>query len=1202
MHSGGFTMKRVFNIVSLSGIAVAILILAYLYWPKATVRAAFDDFPLGQSRYIDFEVNGDALDRMTPREKVDQMRDWLLFTAMSGSGLSAERVNQALYDLPPIREGYLQPVSHFEYGNTRSCYLGDGQVLALLPACSPEERIDKLGLLVDEHRKNTGRRPDYVEVFEYTIDLNEIADEASADLTRRETLDATELFTEKNGYYEARVKSVGELERFLQNIDDLTYAKNESGSLLLGGRKIRGHPYRGVAASDVAAIWQSENKINSASGGVKRQVEGSGFSLDPSFDFDGLKKFFDTTLKPRLQTMLRPSETPAYSLGSGGFPAIRIPGLSSQQQSLDEVSEALGNKEKPDPDPFFRLLGEVETQDPQLAQFISAYTRAKYGFQAARYDGELKGTEAGMTLFYTDLLAKLWALHYLNSAPTQAIADFLPLTAVHVSPIYQKEIESLSSTRLWFGPQDKGFQIVGNNEALFFSRNATRIYAASSEPFKPGVEAPANAASSAFLGWWDDHYEEIARYEPQYERLNQIMKWSLLISWLNKNNEGQSLGYLNGLSVDRGNWFPDWVQKHQKDLKLQQWSKTACSSNANSVTPRPVCFYERGYKKTSTEALPLLYSLPYKKFGKSGVLSGGVSLGSKQVFTGRTALSTETRIGEVLLRSNVDYGASKVLGDAVRTLEGTAYQFRTLASNKALVTAVAKGGTKLRGRFSEFASDVKFETSVAREGANLNVEARAGNVGIGKLNVARTENGFTVGWESRELDAGQSLTRSLSRSPNPAETEGIIKGHTDVETAIRLPGEERYLVKFRGSERWAKIGKDESAFSSVTTEMASPVADIGAPRSYRLGWLRDGEIKTELGTDSFLVVKSGESNEVTASLKIADRRPPSATRPFESGIDGVKVRGQMDPTTGEVYFRFAELPEGVRADPGKLSRVHQKPWGGVDDPYAQAIRRGEYDKAMKDLLNAPMEVKSALRESLNNGVDSVNRLLEHESYDGALKALNSMIEVHGAQPELLLLRGIAKLGKRSPKLGEMTRDVMQKVGTRDANAFYKEMNARLAQQSSGDMTLTWVNEGKRFRLNSELSKFPESVRVSPETINQGEAVVFVDQSLLAQSRAGLNNLDWNVSISQSIHDAVALDLAQLERVTGIGLADFKPSMLYVRASSATTKSGSASKEVAFRPYRIPAPRQSNAGDDEDEKRKKQNNVFILRAKSANSSL
>src|SRR5262249_23548485 len=148
-------------------------------------------------------------------------------------------------------------------------------------------------------------------------------------------------------------------------------------------------------------------------------------------------------------------------------------------------------------------------------------------FQHARYDGSLAGTEDGMVLFYTDLMAKLWALDYFGRAPEEQVRGFVPLLKVSVSPIYEREGIELSGTRLWFGPRDSGFSKL--KDGLAFSRVATRVYAASSNTLQPGKEAEANAASARFLGWWNDHYAQVADYEPQYKRLNEIMKWSAIL-------------------------------------------------------------------------------------------------------------------------------------------------------------------------------------------------------------------------------------------------------------------------------------------------------------------------------------------------------------------------------------------------------------------------------------------------------------------------------------------------------------------------------------------------------------------------------------------------------------------------------------------------------------------------------------------------
>ena len=44
-----------------------------------------------------------------------------------------------IFDLPTIRHAHLRPIANFEYFLTRSCYLGDGMVVALVPKCTEPE-------------------------------------------------------------------------------------------------------------------------------------------------------------------------------------------------------------------------------------------------------------------------------------------------------------------------------------------------------------------------------------------------------------------------------------------------------------------------------------------------------------------------------------------------------------------------------------------------------------------------------------------------------------------------------------------------------------------------------------------------------------------------------------------------------------------------------------------------------------------------------------------------------------------------------------------------------------------------------------------------------------------------------------------------------------------------------------------------------
>lgn len=218
----------------------------------------------------------------------------------------------------------------------------------------------------------------------------------------------------------------------------------------------------------------------------RRLVEGSGFSLDPTYDYDGLLIFLEE-IEPQLRQLASEAGSP-----------ITI-------QDIEEAKNALKrHAEERFPEvPFLTLVDKLSQSEifhmALLGEVISEGIE-QYRFQAARYDGDLQGTEVGMTLFYTDLLAKLWAIDYMDSGADGCIEDFKPLTEVAVSPIYEKELEELPKTRLWFGPRDKGFQLAGEGSSLLFAWNTTRVYAASSNPLEPGKEVAPNAASAAFLG------------------------------------------------------------------------------------------------------------------------------------------------------------------------------------------------------------------------------------------------------------------------------------------------------------------------------------------------------------------------------------------------------------------------------------------------------------------------------------------------------------------------------------------------------------------------------------------------------------------------------------------------------------------------------------------------------------------------------
>src|ERR1700761_1061783 len=131
-------MKKLMVILSLFAFVTSGVVGLSLIRPKKAAvtkprTAPFADFQINQSKMVEITPSADASNQLGGREYMDQVRDWLLMTVVSDAGLSPEQLNQALFDLPPVRYGYIRPVGTLEYGETRFRSVGDGCVAGLIP-------------------------------------------------------------------------------------------------------------------------------------------------------------------------------------------------------------------------------------------------------------------------------------------------------------------------------------------------------------------------------------------------------------------------------------------------------------------------------------------------------------------------------------------------------------------------------------------------------------------------------------------------------------------------------------------------------------------------------------------------------------------------------------------------------------------------------------------------------------------------------------------------------------------------------------------------------------------------------------------------------------------------------------------------------------------------------------------------------------
>jgi hypothetical protein len=860
----------------------------------------------------------------------------------------------------------------------------------------------------------------------------------------------------------------------------------------------------------------------------------------------------------------------------------------------------------------------VDDSSHELARVVARAVKEesdRYRFQMARYDGDLAGTEVGMVLFYTDLLAKLWAIDFLHNQPAREVEDFHPMTDLRISPVYEDEIRRLPSTRLWFGPEDKGFQVTDKGETLLLARNATRIYAASSDPLSPGKEEAAAANSEAFLGWWNDHYMEVARLEPQYERLNQVMKWSLLISWLNDRNKGDALGFLAQADVDRGNWFPDWVRKHP-GLHFRRWEK--------------VGFHARGYKGSTTEAMPILSSDPYSEFEGVAVLSGGVSLAPKELFQARAALAEE--VSPFLRRSNLNYGSRAATGRDLtfQTLQESRFTFKAPAPGQSLLEAVPKAGSKLRGRVAEIAAPT-FERTVTRPTGAVEVASRVADRELAVLTVKPTKNGLRVGLRSRELAQGQSLAARASTSPDRL---AAVAHHPEVEVALAT--RDAVLVRLRGSKNWIKLTAESSGAQAKTGGIARVADTKPGARPYDVAFVDEAAVKTAVHGSEPVVIRVSEHPGADMLVNISPRGPPpkGPSTPVEIDTGGGSLPGRFDPKTRTLTLAREEVPPALLDDPvrlirtvrraglGRLEKVPNdtgvirltaKEVAAEESSFVHDLETGRYGPAAQELAVDPVAFARKAEGEYHQALRNCDRLLADGDTAQALTHLDALAEFFGARPEIQFRRSICDI--EAGRLARAAKVGNELLGApRGPAKLFEEINARLASpdlEPSTRSSLTALRDGATWRDLQAAGRLPEGKVTlvvederldldfhTPQLLPQGkpvplEQVIASDAPIYVMDAPGLNNLDWSTSFGRTLESQVQGKLATVVSIPDAGIAEFRPAHIFAgetapaKAETYTRVSDAKGwQSHSSSPSPGSAASGNGPGDDEEERKRR----------------
>ena len=432
------------------------------------------------------------------------------------------------------------------------------------------------------------REPDYVPIEELNAYLPELSDELSEWLSQI--------------VYIVENPEVLELPRVKRKLDGAPETREMIDRVLVWKRQ-----HRAVETYKLVLSWL----------GQKHDPHVLGFSLDPKFRAEDGIRSLDALRKAlgdqrRLAALLHAWDVEPVK--AAYLVAAIEEGNGARKVLSSAFSDLRGLLARSDIDAMGTLArtrsmsgGSGEALAASVAWFLYEHD----AYQCARYDGPLQGTRTGMTMFYTDLLMKIWIGDRFEAAPDGLIPGFESVVGHELSGAYCTDEENeYSHTRAWLGLREEQYAREDAGRVRF-APVATRVFARSSKHgAEHSEEVEANAAMRRFFRWWNAHYARVAAWEPQYELLNQIMKWSVVVQAAALSEHEDCMGFLDQVEVDRSQRFDQWVAD-QDDLRWRG----------------PVALVHRDDEPT--ECLPVLRSRRYASCGGERNMVGGVSAGSK---------------------------------------------------------------------------------------------------------------------------------------------------------------------------------------------------------------------------------------------------------------------------------------------------------------------------------------------------------------------------------------------------------------------------------------------------------------------------------------------------------------------------------------------------------------------------------------------
>lgn len=887
---------------------------------------------------------------------------------------------------------------------------------------------------------------------------------------------------------------------------------------------------------------------NSISPAFIGSMRDPGFSLDWYWDLPELRRTLALMLddpaalvaqaSTEAKTAHRyPSDATRYSVivaaklaevgGIPDLPAGVREQLKTVRQQIDRITDAKQQMKQVEVAvvPLLQLAHSGETPLAMMATYVQARSQC----QCARYNGTTAGTAVGMNLFYTDMLAKIWAANdYYSSAPQDEIVGLRTVAHVKTMPFIDG---NLFATRLWFGTRDEAIDVVSDDE-MNFSHIASRVFAKGSDPTKPkDKESVPEESSRITLQWWDRHYVTIADYEPQYHVQNQIMKWSVITGWL------AGRGMLTSLDSES--------LAGARNLRFDRWY----ASNPSLRFRNDVRFLPTSKWTYDTECMELLSS-----YG----ITGGVTLGGRE--TVQKAVRIPTGVPSSLRRAAARYDALE--NGVITTVKETKFELPAIEGSTARAVMTPSKTARLRTRFDELRVS-SLETRFRTSGGRSSFELWTGDRPYGQLTLQRRQRSIRMEWSRNEVSESSSAAEYVAhlnageppRVPPPPNTRLLVDDGGKYEAFV-LP----FARRVKERKVFAVVAGPSKRGDAITSTVRFR---SGAPVYVETIPIAEAAMRQKLAEYAWQRIEPVSGGGLTAIFQ--KRGPPDGARAFRVRSSAGEIEGFAQD--GTVYLKRPASGDTRAFDdfiiseqisykfvtelltPSDTPRVTPAAKTPAAHIAAELTATGDLNAALKRL---EAESKSGSFDQILSDV----RKHVQQSAASIREGVTGSVVIGGAQPATadgLIAKGVeaARSGKIGDASGHFTAALRRGPPDRTAETIAalaedgrtaavaellrggasSEMLSRVDVRASGNVLHTVLPldaAGTTSRVHSP-SATAQNLRRSGE-------VFFVDKKLLGK-------YDWDGSPGPSLHRAARDPKVDWVEFDAVELGEFRPTTL-----------------------------------------------------------